>query len=98
MLEQEDLKEKVEDKLDDGDGKTYMLIVYNDDINTFPHVIKTLMKIFGMDLNQAQEKTNEVHHNGQSIIIESKNKDYLEMKKEAVCFHGLKCDIVEKEE
>ena len=97
MLEEE-LDEQVDEQLDEGDGKTYMLVIYNDDINTFHHVIKTLMKIFQLGLDEAQVKTNEIHHNGQSIIVESKNKAFLETKKELVQFHGLKCDVIEKTE
>jgi ATP-dependent Clp protease adaptor protein ClpS len=60
------MKEKILHK----DGKqrsgseTGSLILYNDDINTFEHVIKSLVEVCGHDLVQAEQCAMIVHFNG----------------------------------
>lgn len=46
----------------------WKVIVHNDDVNTFNHVIHTFMEIVYMDENEAIEKTGEVHHQGLSVV------------------------------
>ena len=40
------------------------LILYNDDINTFEHVIKSLVEVCGHDTVQAEQCAMIVHFNG----------------------------------
>jgi ATP-dependent Clp protease adaptor protein ClpS len=44
------------------------LIVYNDDVNTFDHVINSLIKICGHDIVQAEQCTWIIHHNGKCQV------------------------------
>lgn len=44
------------------------LIVYNDDFNTFDHVIDSLIKICGHDTLQAEQCTMIVHYNGKCQV------------------------------
>jgi ATP-dependent Clp protease adaptor protein ClpS len=44
------------------------LIVYNDDVNTFDHVIDSLIKICGHDVLQAEQCTWIIHHNGKCQV------------------------------
>jgi ATP-dependent Clp protease adaptor protein ClpS len=47
----------------------YKIIVLNDEINTFEHVAKCLLKyIPGMTRDRAWELTNQVHFEGQAIV------------------------------
>ena len=47
----------------------YKIIVLNDDHNTFPHVIKCLMKyIPGMSGDRARELTDQIHFEGQALV------------------------------
>lgn len=47
----------------------YKVIVLNDDVNTFDHVEKCLMKyIPGMTVDRAKELTNRVHYEGQAVV------------------------------
>lgn len=47
----------------------YKIIVLNDDVNTFGHVAKCLMKyIPGMTSDRAWELTNQVHYEGQATV------------------------------
>jgi ATP-dependent Clp protease adaptor protein ClpS len=60
------MKEKTlrgEDKLKSG-RESGSLILYNDDINTFEHVIKSLVEICGHDSVQAEQCALIVHFKG----------------------------------
>jgi len=52
-----------EDKLKRG-STTSALILYNDDINTFEHVIKSLVEVCGHDSVQAEQCAMIVHFKG----------------------------------
>jgi ATP-dependent Clp protease adaptor protein ClpS len=60
------MKEKTlrgEDKLKSG-SESGSLILYNDDINTFEHAIKSLVEICGHDSVQAEQCALIVHFKG----------------------------------
>jgi ATP-dependent Clp protease adaptor protein ClpS. len=60
------MKEKIlhkDDKLNSG-RESCSLILYNDDINTFEHVIKSLVEICGHDSVQAEQCAMIVHFKG----------------------------------
>ena len=44
------------------------LIVFNDDVNTFDHVIESLIKICRHDSIQAEQCTNIIHYNGKCDV------------------------------
>lgn len=44
------------------------LIVYNDDVNTFDHVIESLMKICKHDAVQAEQCTMLIHYKGRCDV------------------------------
>lgn len=46
----------------------YDLIVYNDDVNTFDHVIESLVDICNHQLVQAEQCTWIIHHNGKCSV------------------------------
>ena len=52
-----------DDKLKSG-GEPGSLILYNDDINTFEHVIKSLVEVCGHDSVQAEQCALIVHFKG----------------------------------
>ena len=60
------MKEKIlhkDDKQRSG-SETGSLILYNDDINTFEHVIKSLVEVCGHDSVQAEQCAMIVHFKG----------------------------------
>jgi len=60
------MKEKIlhkDDKMRSG-SETGSLILYNDDVNTFEHVIKSLVEVCGHDAVQAEQCAMIVHFNG----------------------------------
>jgi len=44
------------------------LIVYNDDVNTFDHVITSLIEVCGHHPVQAEQCTWIIHHNGKCQV------------------------------
>lgn len=49
-------------------GEKYSLILYNDEINTFDHVIKSLVEVCGHDSVQAEQCALIVHLKGRCEI------------------------------
>lgn len=49
------------------------LILWNDDVNTFEHVIDTLIELCGHEKEQAEQCAFIVHHNGKCAV---KRADY----------------------
>ena len=44
------------------------LVVFNDDVNTFDHVIDALIKVCSHDMVQAEQCTWIIHHNGKCAV------------------------------
>lgn len=64
------MKEKTlrrSDRRGSGD-EIHSLILYNDDVNTFSHVIKSLVEVCGHDLVQAEQCALIVHFKGSCDI------------------------------
>lgn len=68
------------------------LIVFNDDFNTFDHVINTLIKICSHSPEQAEQCTFIIHYKGKCSV---KNGSYLELKpmKEGITDAGIGASI-----
>ena len=71
---QEELQEKVVETISGEEINN--LIVYNDDINTFDHVINTLIKVCKHTAEQAEQCTLLVHYKGKCAV---KKGSYLEL-------------------
>ena len=54
-------------------GEEHQLILFNDDVNTFDHVIESLVEICRHDLLQAEQCATIVHFTGKCSV---KNGDY----------------------
>jgi ATP-dependent Clp protease adaptor protein ClpS len=69
------------------------LVVYNDDINTFEHVIQTLIEVCGHEPEQAEQCTLLIHHKGKCAV---KNGTYDELEPRCSAIHdrGISADIV----
>jgi len=44
------------------------VIVWNDDVNTFEHVIRAMVEILGHTVDRAEQLTIKVHQEGRSIV------------------------------
>jgi ATP-dependent Clp protease adaptor protein ClpS len=64
------MKERTLHKNDDlkKGGETYTLVLYNDEVNTFDHVIKSLVEVCGHDSVQAEQCAMIVHLKGKCEI------------------------------
>jgi len=64
------MKEKTlhRDNKQESRGEKYSLILYNDEINTFDHVIKSLVEVCGHDSVQAEQCALIVHLKGRCEI------------------------------
>lgn len=61
-------KSKTHEKTQENITSHYVLIVHNDDHNTFPHVISSLMKHCDHAPEQAEQVANIVHFTGKCDV------------------------------
>lgn len=69
------------------------LIVYNDDVNTFEHVINTLVRICDHTKEQAEQCTMLIHYKGKCAVKKG-TFDILKPMREAICEAGIDARIV----
>lgn len=88
QFQQETFVELLEEDIDVKD-----LIVYNDDHNTFDHVIKTLIKVCKHSAEQAEQCTWLIHYKGKCAV---KKGSYEELKplKDGICDAGIDAKIL----
>ncbi len=92
-MEELDLEELVEVEEEIGTEDPRDLIVYNDDFNTFEHVIQTLIKVCKHDAHQAEQCTYLIHYKGKCAV---KKGIYEELKpmREGISDAGIKAAIL----
>ena len=71
----------------------YDLVVFNDDINTFEHVIKTLIKVCKHTPEQAEQCTLLIHYKGK-CAVKTGSFDELRPMREAICEAGIDARIL----
>ena len=69
------------------------VIIYNDDFNTFEHVIATLIKVCRHTKEQAEQCTWLIHYKGK-CAVKSGEFDTLVPIKDAICDAGIDAKIV----
>lgn len=69
------------------------LVVFNDDINTFEHVTRTLMKVCQHTPEQAEQCTLIIHYKGK-CQVKSGTFDFLRPMREAICEAGIDARIL----
>ena len=62
------VKVKVEKKNKKDLSKSYEIILFNDDVNTFDYVINKLVTICGQTIEQAEQCTYIVHYSGKCSV------------------------------
>ena len=70
----------------------YTLILFNDDYNTFEHVIESLVEICGHDPVQAEQCAMIAHHRGSCEIKTGMRKILLSMRT-GLLDRNLSCEI-----
>jgi ATP-dependent Clp protease adaptor protein ClpS len=69
------------------------LVVFNDDFNTFEHVIETLIKVCKHTLEQAEQCTLIIHHKGKCAVKKG-SIDFLKPMRDAICEAGIDARIL----
>lgn len=69
------------------------LVVFNDDVNTFDHVIDTLIKVCKHTPEQAEQCTMLIHYKGK-CAVKSGTFDFLKPMREAICEAGIDARIL----
>ena len=69
------------------------LVVFNDDVNTFEHVINTLIKICGHSPEQAEQCTWIIHYKGKCAVKKGSFEELKPMR-QGVCDHGISAEIL----
>jgi ATP-dependent Clp protease adaptor protein ClpS len=69
------------------------VVIYNDDFNTFEHVIATLIKVCKHTNEQAEQCTWLIHHKGK-CAVKSGELEKLVPIKNAICDAGIDAKIV----
>lgn len=84
------VEEKVESKaqhVSDND-----LLIYNDDVNTFEHVIDSLVKVCKHEMIQAEQCTWIIHYNGKCAVKKGEFES-LKPLRDALCERGIDAKI-----
>lgn len=68
------------------------LVVYNDDFNTFEHVINTLIKVCKHSTEQAEQCTYLIHYKGKCAVKRG-TFDELRPMKDSICEAGIDAKI-----
>lgn len=79
-MEELDIETKVEQEVDDSNKGKYKLIVLNDEVNTFEHVIISLMQICELNQDRAVECTLMIHNDGQCEVLSGEEDDMCAMR------------------
>ncbi len=69
------------------------LVVFNDDFNTFDHVINTLIRVCKHTPEQAEQCTLLIHFRGK-CTVRSGSYDQLNPMREAICEAGIDAKII----
>ena len=72
--------------------KEHNLILFNDDVNTFDHVIDLLIKVCDHDAIQAEQCATLVHYSGKCAVKKGEF-DYLQTLGEILADNGLTVEI-----
>lgn len=88
-------KEKVQEEVDvlEAEDRNNEIIVYNDDVNTFDHVIETLIHVCEHTPIQAEQCSLIVHYKGK-CAVKTGSYEYLEPRCSALLDAGLSAEII----
>jgi ATP-dependent Clp protease adaptor protein ClpS len=75
-------KEKIEAKSEDVTNTPRNLILLNDDVNTFDHVIESLIEICNFNIEQAEQCALITHLKGRCPILKGNTDELLKFKQQ----------------
>jgi ATP-dependent Clp protease adaptor protein ClpS len=74
------------------DLETHHLVVFNDDVNTFDHVIETLIDVCNHTPEQAEQCTIIIHYKGKCTVKEGEFEKLCAMRN-AICDRGISAEV-----
>ncbi len=85
-------RQKEEVLVDVESVEEHKLVIFNDDVNSFDHVIKCLVEVCNHEILQAEQCTLIIHYNGKCAV---KNGEYKELETMCTSLHdrGLTAEI-----
>ena len=92
MSTQHDLEEALLEEVQMETGQLREIVVHNDEVNTFAHVIHCLVEICGHEPIQAEQCAWIVHYNGKCSVKRG-TFDQLEPQCTSLLNQGLSADI-----
>ncbi|MES2731884.1 MAG: ATP-dependent Clp protease adaptor ClpS [Bacteroidota bacterium] len=69
------------------------LMVFNDEVNTFDHVINTLIKICKHTPEQAEQCTLLIHYKGKCAVKQGTFEELAPMRN-AICNRGISAEVI----
>ncbi len=69
------------------------LMVFNDDVNTFDHVINTLIRVCKHSAEQAEQCAMIIHYKGKCSVKKGEFK-FLKPMQEAICDAGIDARVL----
>ncbi len=87
-------EETVVDVLDEVvETDVHNLVVFNDEVNTFEHVIETLMDVCKHTPEQAEQCTLLIHYKGKCSVKNGSWEELVPMRNE-ICRRGISAEIL----
>ena len=74
-------EDKNKEEIDSKKEEINFLILHNDDVNSFDHVIESLQEICGHTIEQAEQCTLIAHFNGQCDIKSGSSRELQRLKR-----------------
>jgi ATP-dependent Clp protease adaptor protein ClpS len=73
--------------------KLYVIVIFNDDVNSFDHVIATLIEVCEHSPEQAEQCTLIIHFKGKCAV---KNGEFDELVpiRNAICSRGITAEVL----
>ena len=69
------------------------LVVFNDEVNTFDHVIDTLIKVCKHSPEQAEQCTLLIHYKGKCAVKQGSFEELAPMRN-AICQRGISAEVI----
>ncbi len=82
------------DEVDVRDTEGHHLVIFNDDVNTFDHVIATLIEVVGHTPEQAEQCTMLIHYKGKCRVKSGTWEELVPIRQE-VCRRGLSAEVLD---
>jgi ATP-dependent Clp protease adaptor protein ClpS len=93
ILQQGDVEVWEEVKEEVVSTELYGLVVFNDDINTFDHVINTLIEVCDHTPQQAEQCTWIIHFKGKCTVKTGGFEELASMRN-AICGRGISAEVL----